>query len=116
MVKLYLRFASFGKVTRDLGEADQVVIIIVYGIDHNACPETAAILPAAPPFGFEASFAAGRIKCPLGHARIAILWRVEAGKVLTDNFGLWITLDACGACIPVNHLPFRAQHVDGVVG
>ena len=44
-----------------------------------------------------------------------VLFRVEAGEMLTDDLGFRIALDCFRAGIPVGDPPLRIEHVDGIV-
>ena len=75
-----LGFAPLGHVAGDLGEADQLAVIVADGVDHHAGPE-AACRPCAraslPPRS--GRFARGRQRA-LGHAGVEVLGRVETAK------------------------------------
>src|SRR5690348_5427662 len=98
-LQFYLSFASFSQVTGNLGEADQLTIV-VDGVNHHARPESAAVFPDAPALGLVAPLPLRRFQRPPRHAGLDVLLRVKPGKMLADDFGCRVTLDSLGARIP----------------
>ena len=115
-VQRILRFFAFGDVARDLGEAQQLSLLIAYGVNDDMRPETAAVLAQPPAFGFELAFPRRGFQRAGRHAPGAVLRRVEIGKMLADDFRRAVALDALGAGIPVGDDALGAEHVDGIVG
>ena len=105
----------FRDVARHLGKADQLGRIVVDRIDHDACPEAAAILADAPAFGLVAAFHGRAQKRAHRQAFALVLLRVEAREVLADDLFGVITLDAFGAAVPSRDSSLRIEHEDRVV-
>lgn len=105
----------FGDVPGDLGKAHQPTLAVVDRIDHRAAPEAAAILAHPPAFGFEPSSAQCRFQGALGRAGGAILFGVEDGEVLPQDFVLGVALETLGPGVPAAHQAVGVQEVDGIV-
>ena len=111
-----LRLALVGHVAGDLGEADQLALVVVDAVDDDARPE-ARCRPCARaslrPRTCLRGVAVSSTFC--GQARLAVLLGVEGGEMLADDlFGLE-ALDPLGAGVPAGHEALRVEHVDGVV-
>ena len=59
-----LRLALLGHVAGDLGEADQLAVVVTDRVDHDARPEARAVLAAAPALGLVAAGLARRFQRP----------------------------------------------------
>ena len=111
-----LRLALLGLVAGNLGEADQLAVVVLDGVDDHARPEARAVLANPPALGFVAARLPGRLERVRGHAGVEVLGGVEAAEMLADDFVGRITLDSRGARVPVGYAPVRVEHVDCVVG
>ena len=64
-LRLFERLLSLpflGDVSSDLGEAYQLAVIEVDGVDDDICPEPRAVLAKSPPLLLEAAFPGGDLK------------------------------------------------------
>ncbi len=77
VLELQLRLALLGHVARDLGEADQLAAIVADRVEHDACPEAAAVLAHAPPFRFVPANLPSGFERAMRNAGFEILRRVE---------------------------------------
>src|SRR5690606_15590289 len=102
-------------VTGDLGEADQLAVIVVNGVHHGIGPEAAAVLADSPTFRFEPAFLGGASERLFGQFRLAVLPAEEAGEMLSDDLVWAVALDALRAGVPAGYMAVRVHHVDGVV-
>src|SRR5262249_27110590 len=88
-----LPFHALGDVARDLGEADQLAVIVQDRLQDRIGPEAAAVLAHAPAFGLMARVVARRRQIPLGDTVGPILGREEPRIMLADDLGGAIALD-----------------------
>ena len=86
------------------------------GVDDDVRPKLRAVLADAPAFPLEASFARGSLERVLRQSGGPILFGIEAGEMLADDLVGEVALDALGARVPVGHVSFGIEHVDGVIG
>jgi hypothetical protein len=107
--------APFGHVARDLGETQQVAVLVADRIDDDAGPELRAVLAHAQALGLERALARGGREGARRRAGGAIGVGVEACEMLADDLRCPIALDALGAGIPVGHHAVGVEHVQGVV-
>ena len=107
--------AALGNVPGDLGEADELAVL-VDGIDDDAGPEEGAVLADAPAFLLVTALFAGDAQGAQRLAVGAVGFTVEAGEMLADDFGGRIALDPLAADVPARHHAVRIQHVQRVVG
>src|SRR5262249_51741298 len=107
--------AALGDIARDLGEADELSLLVADRVDHDARPEHAAVLAHAPAFRLEASLAHGGMERACRDSGGAVAFRVEAGKMLADDFFGRIALDALRASVPTDDDAVRIQHEQRVV-
>ncbi len=115
LFELELGFAALGNVPGDLGETDEVAVL-VDGIDDDAGPEEGAVLADAPAFLLVAALFPGDAQGAERLAVRAVDFGVEAGEMLPNNFVGRIALDPLAAAIPARHYAVRIQHVERVVG
>ena len=115
LLELELGFAALGNVPGDLGEADELAVL-VDGVDDDAGPEERAVLADAPAFLLVAALFAGNTQGAERLAVGAVDFGVEAGKMLPDDLGGRVTLDPLAADVPARHHAGRVQHVKRVVG
>ena len=112
-----LGLALLGHVAGDLGEADQLAVIVANGVDHHACPETRAVLAHAPAFGFVAAGFPRGLERAFRHAGVDGLRACRNVLKCSPTISSGrVALDALGARIPVGHAAFGIEHVDGVIG
>ena len=114
--ELLLRFLALGDVAGDLGEADQLAVVVVDRVDDDMGPEPAAVLADALALFFKPAVLRGGAQCFLRGAGFAIFLRVELGKVGADDLLGLIALDALRPEIPADDVAFGIEHVDGVIG
>src|SRR5207248_7938754 len=76
-----LGLALLGHVAGNLGEADQLALLVPYRIDDDARPETRAVLAHAPAFALELALVARGLEHLFGHACLAVLVRVEGREM-----------------------------------
>src|SRR6185312_4276474 len=107
---------ALGDVTRDFGKTAQAAVRRMDQIDNYMRPKAAAVLAHAPAFHLAAARRQRFRQRFLRHAGGAVLRRVEAGEMLTDDFLGVIALDARRAGIPVGDDTLWAQHIEGIVG
>ena len=115
LLELELGFAALGNVPGDLGEADELAVL-VDGVDDDAGPEEGAVLADAPAFLFIAALFPGNSQGAQRLAVGAVDFGIEAGEVLPDDFVGRITLDPLAADVPARDHAGRVQHVQRVVG
>lgn len=108
--------SAFGQVARDLGIADELAGGTTDRIDDHMRPEAASILALAPAFSLEPAVLLSRGERTRRHSCGAVLWQIETGKMLAENFGRRVTLEALRASIPACDDAFGAQHIDSIVG
>ena len=85
LLELELRLAALGNVAGDLGEADEIAVL-VDGVDDDAGPEEGAVLAHAPAFLFIPALFPGNSQGALRLAVHAVDFGIEAGEVLPDDF------------------------------
>ena len=85
LLELELRLAALGDVPGDLGEADEIAVL-VDGVDDDAGPEEGAVLAHAPAFLFITALFPGNSQGALRLAVGAVGFGIEAGEVLPDDF------------------------------
>ena len=84
LLELELGLAALGNVPGDLGEADEIAVL-VDGVDDDAGPEEGAVLADAPAFLLVAALFAGDAQGAERLAVGAVDFGVEAGKMLPDD-------------------------------
>ena len=84
-------------------------------VDDDGCPEPAAVLSDAPPFGGELPFLARFLQSPRRQIRSPVLQRIELREVLADDLFATIALEARRPRIPAQHEALGVEHVDRVV-
>ena len=85
LLELELGLAALGNVAGDLGEADELAVL-VDGVDDDAGPEERAVLADAPAFLFIAALFPGNAQGAQRLAVGAVGFGIEAGEVLPDDF------------------------------
>src|SRR5262245_3522679 len=105
----------FRHIARHLGKADQLASIVVDRIDHDACPESAAVLADAPALGLMTPFRPRLQEQAHRHTFPLILVRVEAREVLSDDLFGAITLDVFGSAVPRRDSSLWIEHEDRVI-
>ena len=71
LLERLLRFLALGDIARDLGEADEVAVLVADRIDDHIGPEAGAVLADAPALLLEAALAGGGLKRSLRAGRPA---------------------------------------------
>src|SRR3546814_4132572 len=87
----------FGDVARDFCVAQQCSGFAAYGVNDHAGPELRAVFAYPPSFRLESSFGGGGGQRFFGKARGAILFGIEARKMLADDLVRLVALEAFGA-------------------
>src|SRR5205814_6431722 len=105
-----------GHVAGDLGEADQLAVLVEEAIDDDAGPETRSVLAHPPGFIFVTPFARRRLERLRRPPGRAVLRRVEHADMPADDLVGAVALDPLAAEVPVGDPPLRVEHVDSVVG
>ena len=102
LLELELGLAALGDVAGDLGEADELAVL-VDRVDDDAGPEEGAVLADAPAFLLVAALFPGNAQRAERLAVGAVGFGVEAGEVLADDLVGRIALDPLAADIPAGH-------------
>ncbi len=106
---------ALGEITRDLGEADQFSIAVSNRVDNHMRPEPRAIHANTPVLALEPLPFSRGFKRLGGKPQFPVLRHKEFGKVLTDNFGLGITLESGSAGVPAGYNTIFIQHIDSII-
>src|SRR5690606_1414629 len=115
LVESGLRLALLGDVAGDLGEADEIALVVEDAIDHDTRPEPRAVLAHPPALGLEHAFPFGDRERLLRHAGGPVLLRVEAREMLPDDLVGPVALETLGTRIPARHPALGVEQVDRVV-
>ncbi len=107
------RVASLGQVARDLCKADESAFFVAQCGDHDVPPELRSILPNSPAFLLEPAIRGGTFELERWFPPIGL--RIKDGEVPADDFVRPITLEALGAGVPAENVPFAVEGEDGVV-
>jgi hypothetical protein len=110
-----LRGAPLGNIARHLGIPDQDALRVADRVDDDIRPKRRPILADTPALCFVSPTLQRRSQRARRLAGGAIGLRVEARKVLTDDFLRRVALDPLGAGIPAGYIPMRVQHEDRVI-
>ena len=84
--QILLGLAALGNVARDLGEAEDIAVVVADRIDHDAGPEESAVLADAPTLLFVTAVIPRQLQGARRPARGLVGVGVEAGKMLADDF------------------------------
>src|SRR6266852_9380176 len=115
LLERFLSNLAFGQVARDFRKTHELACRGTNRIDDHICPESRTVLADPPTLAFELPFPHGGLEREGWYPLLPIFLGVKPGKVLTDNFGRCVSLEALRAGIPARHDTGRVQHVDGVV-
>jgi hypothetical protein len=111
-----LRPLPRGEVARDLGEADQVpVVLVAERREHQLRVEEGAVLPLPPRLAHPAPVRLGVAQVLLGLAAVPRVGRVEGAEVLADDLVGPPPLHPLGADVPRRDAAARIQGEDRVV-
>src|SRR6188472_4539050 len=91
---------ALGEVAGDLGEGDELAVVVLDGGDDHARPEERAVLAHPPALVLEAADALGLLQLVLGPAAIDVGLAVEDRKMLADDLGGQVALDALRPRVP----------------
>ena len=86
LLELELGLAALGNVAGDLGEADELAVLID-GVDDDAGPEERAVLADSPAVLLVAALFPGNAQGAQRLAVRAVHFGVETGKILPDDLG-----------------------------
>ncbi len=78
-------------------------------------PKTRAIFAHAPALGFETAFLGRRLQGPCRQPSDLILFGIEDGERLSDDFAFGVTLEALRARVPGGHPPIGVEQIDRIV-
>src|SRR4029450_9952915 len=104
LFKLELGLAPLGDVAGNLGEADQLAVLID-GINDDTGPEEGAVLAYPPAFLLVAALVARNLQRTLWLAVGTVALGVEAGEMLAEDFLGAGALDALAPDIPARDHP-----------
>ena len=103
------------QIARDLGEAAHLAFGIVQRRDRHARPEQAAVLAHTPALVLDTAFLRGEFELALRPAALQGILRIEHREMLSQDFGGAVSLDALGAGIPADDLPFAVEQENRIV-
>ena len=115
-LKLLLGLLLLGHVAGDLGEAEQLSVLVEDPVDHDAGPEPRPVLAQPPAFALEPPLARGGSDLAFGFASGAVFRGEKDREMPPDDFVRGIALDPLAAEVPVRDAAFRIEHVDRVIG
>jgi hypothetical protein len=110
-----LGFHPFGNVARDLGEADELAVLVANRIEQRERPESTAVATHAPAFRLVATGFRGNLQRLLRQLPFLILGREKPAERLANDVPGLVALEAFRARIPAGDLPIEIDHVDRVV-
>ena len=111
----FLRVAPLGDVAGDLGEADQLALLVADGVDDDVGKKLRAVLAHAPGLRLELAGGGGGRQRAVGQASGAVLVGVEHREVPADDFLGGVAFDAFGAGVPAFHDAVRIEHDQRVI-
>ena len=106
---------ALGQVAGDFRKAHQLARLGADRVNDYVCPEARATFPNSPTFDLESAFALRCFQRALRQSRFLVLFGIEDGEVLSDDFMGLIALESRRPAIPARDNSLRAEHVDGVV-
>src|SRR6185312_12270409 len=115
LASLFFGLFSFGQISGDFGDTDQVSIVIAERRDDDVCPEPGAVLTQAPTFFFPASFISGDTELIIRLPASDLVWWIEDRKVLPNDLLMGIALYSRGTFVPAQDVAVRVEEEDGVV-
>ena len=110
-----LRVAPLGRVADDVGEADQVAVVVADHRDRAGDEDQRAVLADAPAFDFMLVFLHGQFQRAVRLAGAALVRPVEYAEMLADDFFRGVADDLLGGAVPARHASRRVEHENGVV-
>ena len=120
--KLLLRFSKgalglhpLGDVARNLGEAQELALIVPYCIYHDRSTKLGAVLAHPPTLGLVLAFATGSRQCFVGDACCLILFGVELAEMQSDDLVRRIAFDALRAGVAGRNDAIRIKVENGVI-
>lgn len=111
----FLGSLSFRHIPGDLRKTQQLAFLILDGVNNHVSPESSAVLANPPPFALVPTLSFGDSKDLLWPARRPVLFRVEPGKMLPDDFAFRIALQPRAADVPVGYDACGVEHIDCVI-
>src|SRR3954468_7664373 len=100
LAKSLLMLLSFGKVTCDLREPEQLSVFVPQRGDHHTGPEARTILAEAPPLILQSPFPGRYSELFVRPAAVNRFARIENRKMAPYDFLRSVPLDALGTAIP----------------
>src|SRR5262249_46627312 len=100
---------AFADVARDAAEPDECALGVVDRVDQNLRPVARAVLAHPPAFGLEAALDCRLADDLIGHAGATILFGVETGEVVTEDFGRGVTGSLLRAGAPAGDPALRVE-------
>src|SRR4029078_11943939 len=104
----------FGHVTSDLGESDNLPVLLD-PVDDHARPESRPFLARAPASALEPALRPRDVEHFGGKAGLTVLVGVESGEVLAQYLVGLEALAPLGASVPAGYMAVWIEHVDRVV-
>jgi hypothetical protein len=77
-----MRELSFRYVPRNFCKTDKLAVLVMDGINYDACPKACAILANAPTFGVKAPHLAGGAKRSVGQTGFLIFVSIKSAERL----------------------------------
>ena len=114
-VQLQRGIPAIGDVARDLGQADDLALLVANDVHRGQGPELRAILAYAPALILRHSLLQGLAQQAFGAAVGTIFGGEEQGEMLADHLVGAIALDPLGTGVPRHHMAIWVEHVDGIV-
>lgn len=106
---------ALAQVSRDLGEARDLSVLVTHGGDDDVRPEAGAVLPDAPPLFLEASVRQGERERALRGTGRPGLGRIEDFEVLAEDLVGGKPRDCRRPRVPARDPPSRVEQDDCVV-
>ncbi len=106
---------ALGDVAGDLGEADQIAVLVADGVHHHIGPEHRAVLAHPPAFGLEAADLGGDHQGAAGEAGLLIGLGIECREMPAEDFLRLIAFQALRARVPAGDDAARIQHIKSVI-
>ena len=110
-----LGVAPLGCIADDVGEADQVSVVIADHGDRAGDENQRAVLSDAPSLDFVLVFLDGQFQRAVRFAGAALVRPIEYPEMLADDFFRGVADDLLGGAVPARHASRRVEHENGVV-
>ena len=112
----FIRPVTAGKIAHHAGKTPEYLVFVSERHGKRICPESCPVFPLMPALVSQAAFGGSPFQFDVElQAGIALVARIDARRMLTDDLFSPVTVNPLGTRVPFHNPSVRSQHEERII-